>query len=206
MDSKRNKPIIGLTGGIGAGKSSVALILSSLGAAVIDFDKLSHDEFRGGEVISTLLSWWGDRICPGGSAIDRSAVAAIVFEDRSELARLEGLLYPRLAKRRDVLIATYMADPDVKAVLLDAPKLYEAGLEKMCDAVIFVDADRQIRAQRLVGSRGWTEAELIKRENSLEPLDSKRKIADYVVVNHSSIADLRPGVERIFASVLADFS
>ena len=75
----------------------------------------------------------------------------------------------------------------------------------MCDAVIFVDADRSIRAERLVASRGWTEAELIKRENSMKPLDSKREIADYVVVNHSSIADLCPEVERVFASVLADF-
>jgi dephospho-CoA kinase len=206
VKTKRNKPIIGLLGGIGSGKSSVARILESLGTAVIDSDSLSHDELRNAEVAATLRNWWGERVCPSGQSVDRHAVAAIVFDNPAELARLEALLYPRLAKRREELINAYSADPAVTAIVLDSPKLFEVGLHELCDAIVFVEAHRTVRLERLAASRGWTETQLQKRENLLKSLDIKRAIADYVIVNHSSGADLRPDVERVLASVLASFS
>ena len=206
VQSKRNKPIIGLAGGIGAGKSAVAVILESLGAAIVDSDRHAREEFRDPVVIATVRSWWGERVCPDGATLDRQAIAAIVFDDPAELARLEELLYPRLATRREELCKGYLADPGVCAIVLDSPKLYEVGLDELCDAVIFVGADRSIRMKRLAASRGWTEEELIKRENLLKPLDSKQEIADYTVVNHSQLVELRSEVERILASVLTAFS
>ncbi|MFQ5591009.1 MAG: dephospho-CoA kinase [Phycisphaerae bacterium] len=206
VERKRNKPIIGLVGGIGAGKSSVASILESLGAAVIDSDRLTHDELRDAEVIATLRTWWGARVCPDEGSVDRQAVASIVFDDPAELTRLEALLYPRLARRREELIRVYSADQAVVAIVLDAPKLYEAGLHRLCDAVIFVEADREVRLKRLATSRGWSERQLRKRENLQKSLDEKRAIADYAIVNHSAVADLRPAVERVLAAVLASFS
>ena len=197
---------MGLTGGIGAGKSSVAQVLQSFGAAVIDSDELSHAELRDPDVMATLVRWWGDRILQADGSINRRGVADVVFDDAAELARLEGLLYPRLAKRRDELIKFYFANARVNAIVLDAPKLYEAGVDKCCDAVIYVDADQGTRFERLASSRGWTEEECTRRENALKPLDNKKAIADYVVGNHSSVGDLRHEVERVFASVLADFS
>ena len=201
----RNKPVIGLAGGVGAGKSAVARILESLGSAVIDSDRLVHQQLRDPTVIATLRGWWGESVCPPGAGVDRQAVAEIVFDDPEQLARLEGLLYPRLARRREKLLASYDADPNVRAIVLDAPKLYEAGLDELCDAVIFVDADRATRLQRLAASRGWTDRELTRRENLLEPLDRKRAVADYIVVNQPSIAEVRSEIERVFASVLTNF-
>lgn len=201
----RNKPIIGLAGGVGAGKSAVAGILESLGSAVIDSDQLVREQFRDPEVITTLKGWWGEAVCHAGLGVDRQAVAEIVFNDPDQLARLERLLYPRLACRREALLASYDADPMIQAIVLDAPKLYEAGLDGLCDAVIFVDTDRQVRVQRLAASRGWTEEELARRENLLEPLDRKKAIADYIVVNHASTAEVRSQIEGVFASVLANF-
>ena len=203
--AKHRKPIIGLTGGIGAGKSTVARILESLGAAVIDFDRLAHEQLRDRSVIETLRDWWGEGILGSDGSVDRQAVAAIVFENPKQLARLEGLLYPRIGRARKDLVASYDCDPSVRAVVLEVPKLFEVGLAETCDAVIFVEADDEVRVGRVISSRGWPESELRRREKLLQPLDSKRANADYLVVNNSTIADLRCEVERVLSAVLASF-
>ena len=202
MDPQRTKPIIGLAGGVGSGKSTVARILESLGAAVIDSDRLGHEQLSDPSVMATLKGWWGEAIC-STAGVDRVAVAKLVFDDPVELARLERLLYPRIARRREELMDSCRAKPEVLAIVIDAPKLYEAGVDKLCDAVIFVEAERSIRVSRLAKTRGWTEAELTRRENLQESLDRKRANADYIVVNHSGLSDLRLRVEQVFAAVLA---
>ena len=90
-------------------------------------------------------------------------------------------------------------------VVLDAPKLYEAGLDALCDAVVFVMAERSDRVRRLAASRGWTEEEVTKRENLQNPLDIKEANADHVVANNSGVEELRTLVEHVFSSVLASF-
>ena len=102
--------------------------------------------------------------------------------------------------------AKYLADSAVLAIVLDAPKLFEAGLDADCDAIIFVEADRSTRVNRARDLRGWSEEELTRRENMQNALDSKRAIADHVVINHSSIDTLRSQVERVFSSLLASFA
>ena len=195
-----------MTGGIGAGKSSVAQILASLGAAVVDSDRLTHEQYRDADVKAMLRNWWGESACRPDGEIDRLAVGEIVFTDPAELARLEGLLYPRLAARREELIVGYEADPAVLAIVLDAPKLYEAGLDELCDAVIFVEAEWPVRVERVAATRRWTAEELRRRENLLIPLDRKRTIADYVVLNHSDMVALHAEVERVFTSVVTAFT
>jgi dephospho-CoA kinase len=204
--TNRAKPIIGLAGGIGAGKTSVARILESLGAAVIDSDRLAHQELNDPEVITTLRQWWGDSIALASGEIDRGAVGGIVFENAAELARLEKLLYPRIERRRQELMAVCEGDERIKAIVVDAPKLYEAGVDKVCDVVVFVDADQPVRFSRVAESRGWTKEELARRENLQNPLDAKKANADYVVSNNSTIEELRIQVERVFSSVLASYA
>lgn len=197
------KPVIGLTGGIGSGKSTVARILESLGAAVIDADQLIHDELAQPDVAATVRSWWGEDVCTPDGRVDRQAVAAIVFERPEELKRLETLLYPRVERKRESLCAAFEADASVGAIVLDAPKLFEAGWDRACDSVIFVDAPRDERLRRVAARRGWNGDELDRREKWLMPLDKKRARADDIVVNHSSIAELRSDIELIFRKVLA---
>lgn len=203
---KRNKPIIGLAGGIGAGKTSVARILGSLGAAVIDFDQLAHGELQAAEVIATVRQWWGGSVFTADGTVDREAVAAIVFRDPDELARLENLIYPRLRGPREELMAGYLADARVRAIVFDAPKLYEAELDRLCNTVVFVEADQTTRYDRVARSRGWTIEEFTRRHNLQNPLDIKKANADHVVINQSGIDELRPQVERVFSSVLASFA
>ena len=199
---KTSPPIIGLAAGIGSGKSAVAGVFESLGAAVIDSDRLNHQQLAEPEVVAQLRAWWGPRVCDESGRIDRRVISAIVFEDPEALAALQGLVYPRIARRRDELIARYRVKPGVTAIVLDTPKLFEAGLERICDAVVFVDAPRARRLERVGLSRGWGEAELDRRENLLDPLDKKRARADYTVVNDSGFDELRRSIERVLSTII----
>lgn len=206
LRSSHPKPVIGLTGSIGSGKSTVADILRDLGAAVIDSDRLIHDELRTRDVIATLRDWWGPDVVLADGGIDRKAVAEIVFHDDQELDRLQDLLYPRIERRRSEMMPGLFADASLRAVVLEVPKLFEIGLDRECDAVVLVDADRDVRIRRLAQSRGWSEDELSRRENRLIPLDRKRSLADYIVENHSTLDALRRKVESVFSSILTEFT
>jgi dephospho-CoA kinase len=194
--------VIGLCGGIGSGKSTVARLLESLGATVIDSDRLAHDQLNDPEVIRHIRSWWGDRVCPDGRTVDRRVIAEIVFNDPEQLARLEKLLYPRIDRERQAIMERSCRAGGVRAFVWDAAKLHEAGLDAECDAMIFVEADRTVRLDRVRRTRGWDEAEVDRRENRQKPLDRKKATADYVIRNNSDIEDLRAQTERVFWAVL----
>lgn len=200
--TKQTKPLIGLAGGVGAGKSEVARILESLGAAVIDSDRLAHEELDAPGVATTLREWWGPSVCTADGGVNRKAIGAIIFDNPGERARLESLLYPRIRKRREALLEAYESDPNIKAVVLDTPKLFEVGLDDICHTVIFVDADWAVRARRVADVRDWTEEELKRREIIQDPLDTKKARADHVISNQADTEDLRREVERVFATVI----
>lgn len=181
-------------------------MFESLQVAVIDSDRLAHEQYGESEVKTTLQQWWGAEVADSGGTVDRRKIAGIVFSAPEQLSRLEGLLYPRIEAKRRELMAVHEADLNVAAILIDAPKLFEAGVDKVCDAVIFVDADRSIRLERVTRTRGWTEADLERRERLQFPLDKKRANADYVIENNSGIAQLRLAVEQAFKWVLVTFS
>ncbi len=132
--TQQTKPLIGLSGGIGAGKSEVARIFESLGAAVIDSDRLAHEELDAPGVAKTLREWWGSSVCTSDERVDRKTIGAIIFDNPGERARLEALLYPRIRKRREALLEAYEFDPNIKAVVLDTPKLFEVGLDEICNS------------------------------------------------------------------------
>lgn len=183
------KLIIGLTGGIGSGKSTVAKILAEHGAAIIDSDRINRDQLARPEVMGELRSWWGDSIIKqvdGDDVVDRSRVGEIVFADDEQRQRLERLLHPRIEKQRKTLIRRLIGEPSVRMIVLDSPLLLEAGLGDECDAVVFVDADDDVRRQRVTQLRGWSETDWKSRENSQLALDKKRARSDYIVVNNSS--------------------
>jgi len=177
-----------------------------MGAALFDADAIAHEQLGDPEVIATLVDWWGRSILDARGQVDRVACAGVVFEDPVQLGRLEGLLYPRIERRRDQWVRDCEARRDIRAIVLDVPKLYEAGLDRLCDRVILVEADTEIRIQRLGHSRGWTGSDLFRREKFLDPLDKKRVLADHVIVNNADIGALRLVVERVFSAILADFA
>ena len=117
-------------------------------------------------------------------------------------------MHPRIARRRDALMAQYRADPDVRAIVWDSPLLYEAGLADQCDCVVFIETDNELRRKRALQSRSsqsraWTAGDLRRFEKTQKPLDLKRNSADYKVVNNSDIDDLRRQVEDVFSRILS---
>jgi dephospho-CoA kinase len=189
------KPIIGLVGGIGSGKSTVAALLAEGGGALIDSDAINRLLLRDPQVVATVRGWWGDEFVGADGALDRRRVAARIFADAEARRKLEQLLHPRICAEHDRLIAAYAQDPAVHRIVLDAPLLLEAHLDRLCDWVIFVDADPAVRLARVRASRGWSQDDWERREFAQNALDKKRARADHRVVNNSSaLADLRSAV------------
>ena len=193
-------PIIGLAGGIGSGKSTVASILRDLGCIVCDSDALARQALLDSHIKSTIAQWWGPKVVDLAGQINRAAVAHIVFADAAQRQRLERLTHPWIEARRKEQFAA--ASPDVPALVIDAPLLFEAGLDRQCDAVIFVDAPPETRLQRVQASRGWNAAELAKRESSQLPLDAKRDRADHVLVNNGDLRALAAEVGRVLDQII----
>jgi len=196
--------VVGLAGGIGSGKSTVARILTELGAAVIDSDQLSREEINAPDVLATLKQWWGDDIVKADGSVDRARIAQIVFHDPAQRHRLEALIHPRIAVRRKDRQAALQQQAGVRMIVLDSPLLYEADLDLQCDVVVFVDADLERRQARSEKARNWSPGELLRREKSQQPLDMKRARADYIVDNNSSLSDLRDQVQDIFDRIVSE--
>lgn len=197
------KPIIGITGGIGSGKSFVAQLFGELGCHVIDSDARARAAFIDPPIQQTLREWWGDQVFLPDGGIDRAAIARKVFADPEARRRLEGLIHPWIEKNRQAEMMQFAADPTVLAFVWDAPLLFEAGSVKQCDAVVFVEAPLQLRSERVGRSRGWGPDELDRRENSQWPLDKKRELSDYVLNNTADAAQVRDQVRELFPRILA---
>jgi dephospho-CoA kinase len=197
------KPIIGLAGGIGSGKSTVASVLEDLGARIISSDRLNHEELNSPEVLRYLCSWWGQGVLLSDGRANREAIRRIIAADSAARTRLEKLVHPRIAARREALMKAYEADPAVRAIVWDSPLLFEAGLAGQCDRIIFVEAPRESRLARVMRDRAWTAEDLDRLEKSQKPLDFKRERADYIVVNNSDMEDLRRQVSDVFSHILS---
>jgi dephospho-CoA kinase len=177
------KPIIGLVGGIGSGKSYVAGLLGEMGCLVIDSDQQVGEVYQDPAVLGRLKQWWGDGVVDAGGRLDRAAVAKVVFADPTERKRLEDLIHPLVDQKRRELMDRMANDPAVRAYVWDTPLLVEKGLDKQCDALVFVEAPDSQRLDRVKKSRGWSEQEWVRREKLQLPLDKKRELAKYTVRN-----------------------
>lgn len=203
-NARHSKPVIGLAGGVGAGKTAVARLLADLGAGVVDSDGLGRQEISRPEVKKKLCEWWGSGVLSENGDVDRRKVATIVFADPEQRRRLEALLHPRIAARREEALAEFNAKPEIKAIVIDSPLLFESDLDLQCDAVIFVHADVDIRMARSEKHRNWTAEEFHRREKSQLPLDTKRARADYVCRNNSTLSALRIEIAGILAQVVSN--
>lgn len=188
-----SKPIIGIIGGVGAGKSHVSGLLGELGCMVIDSDALSRCVYEMPDVRARLKERFGPLIIQDGE-VDRKAIGKIVFSDPKERQWLEQLTHPRINQLRDELQS--QADDSVRAFVWDSPLLIEAGLADQCDLLIFVDASKSLRLKR-VKSRGWDERELDRRESAQVSLEEKRAMATHVVGGDLDEAALRHELARI---------
>jgi dephospho-CoA kinase len=189
-------PFVGLTGGIGAGKSEALAALERLGASVISTDKVVHELYADPGVIAAVVERWGEEVAPEG-VVDRAAIARSAFVDDTERHFLESLLWPRVGAR----VAQWRereAAKGPRALIVETPLLFEAGLEGNYDATIAIVADEAVRAQR-AGARGH-EA-LDERTARQLPQAEKAARATYAVENSGSLRDLEQELSGVLAKL-----
>jgi len=198
------KPIIGLTGGIGSGKSFVAQLFADDGCMVISSDEIVRQAYKDSMIKQQLRKWWGGMIFSPDGEVDRSAVARKVFSRPEDRKKLEQLLHPYANTVRERMMQQAGDDPNIKAFVWDTPLLMETGLNRLCDKVVFVDAPRDRRIARVRDARNWSEANLDERENLQMPLDKKREISDYCISNTADADYARGQVRDTLSRILAE--
>lgn len=193
------KPVIGLVGGIGAGKSTAAAAFAARGGAVVDADALGHEALEQPEIRRRVLDRWGHRgnlVKPDGR-LDRRAIARIVFADPAERAALEAIVFPYIGRRALEEVAKAQADPAAKFVVVDAAVMLEAGWDGVCDRLVYVDAPAEARLARLAARSGWSASDLAAREAAQWPAAEKRKRAAAVIVNDAGLDKVQEQVDRL---------
>jgi dephospho-CoA kinase len=190
--------LVGLTGGIGSGKSEALAAFERLGVPTLSTDAVVHDLLVAPEVRDLLQERWGDRVLTDGQ-VDRAAVATIVFERPEELSWLEGTLFPRVGERMAAWRAELErdAEPDAVAVV-EVPLLFEAGIEGAFDATVAVVSDEEVRAER-AAARGHEGVE--GRTGRQLPQDEKARRADHVIRNDGTIEELEAAVAGVLAEL-----
>ena len=188
---------VGLTGGIGSGKSEALAAFERLGAPTLSTDAVVHELLGTDEVRDLLHERWGDRVLSDGD-VDRAAVATIVFERPEELKWLEGTLFPRVGQR----MAAWRGElePEAGVAVVEVPLLFEAGIEGAFDAVVAVVADESLRAER-AAERGHEGLE--GRSGRQLSQDEKASRADHVIRNDGSLDDLEAAVAGVLAELRA---
>jgi len=195
--------VIGLAGGIGSGKSTVARMLAEQGARVIHADRLAHAVLDEPAVRRRIVERWGEEVLDDDGRVCRRRLAAKVFAEESELKRLEALIHPRVKERVRWRLAEATGE---ETVVVDAPLLFEATLADLCQAVVFVEAPETLRRRRVVEDRGWSEAEWRLREARQMPLHVKRSRATHAISNAGTREELRRRVAALFRSLVQEHS
>lgn len=191
--------IIGLTGGVACGKSTVAAMLAARGALVFDADKIGHLVLDEPAVRDELVQRFGPSIIEGAK-VSRPAIAERVFaptpEAADDLAYLEQLTHPRIRQRIEEEIRR-LPDDSVPAAVVDAALLIESGWNAVCTVVLFVDAPEDVRRQRAL-SRGWSVEEFARRQAAQMSINEKRRRADVILDNSSGLPELEAAVDAFW--------
>jgi dephospho-CoA kinase len=187
---------IGLTGGIGSGKSTVAARFAELGALVIDADALAREVVEPGtDGLAAVVAEFGEQVLDGSGRLDRPALARVVFGDEAARGRLNGILHPRIRARAGELIA---AAPPGTVVVQDVPLLAETGQADRYDLVVVVEAPEELRVRRLARDRGMAAGEVRARMAAQATDEQRRAVADVVLVNDGTTDDLRAKVDQLW--------
>jgi dephospho-CoA kinase len=185
--------MVGLTGGIGSGKSTVAKTLAELGAVIIDSDQIAREVVEPGtDGLAEVVATFGPEVLTADGRLDRPALARVVFGDDTRRKALEAIIHPRVRARVAEIVA---ALPPDSVVVNDVPLLVESGMSTSFDVVIVVLADVETRIARLAHDRGMSEDEARARIGAQATDDQRRAVADIVIVNDGSPEWLQAAVE-----------
>lgn len=193
---------IGLTGGIGSGKSTVADLLSSEGFIIIDADQVARDIVEPGQpALAELADAFGQDILHPDGSLDRAGLAAKAFVNEEQTSLLNAITHPRIAEESARRFEAAEAS-GAKVAVYDMPLLVEKGLDRKMDLVVVVDVDVEKRVRRLVEKRGLSEEDVRRRIASQVPDDVRLKAADLVVDNNGTLEDLKTETKKVISEIL----
>ncbi len=196
--------MVGLTGGIGSGKSAVAARLAGLGAVIVDADQLSREVVAPGtEGLAEIVAAFGDRVLGSDGALDRAALGALVFTDEPGRRALESIIHPRVRTRTAELVA---AAPAGAVVVNDVPLLVESGLGPTYHLVVVVQTALSIRLERLTRDRGMAPAEARRRIAAQADDARRRAAADVLLTNDGTRDELHRAVDALWADRLLPYA
>jgi dephospho-CoA kinase len=196
--------LVGLTGNIASGKSTVAQLLSEHGATIIDADVLARRAVeRGSPAFDAIVRRWGTSVLAPDGHLDRAALRRTVFGNPKELEALNNIVHPEVEQLRDKRIAEARTRGD-RIVVCDIPLLFEKKMVDMFDKIVLVDAPRPLRLERLVHDRGLRETEAMNMIAAQMPAELKRARADFVIDNASTLTELERKVDDVWASLVAE--
>lgn len=196
--------LVGLTGNIAAGKSTVAQLLSERGATIIDADILARRAVeRGTAAYDKIVQHWGSAVLGPDGLLDRAALRKLVFHDPDQLETLNAIVHPEVERQRIALVAEARQRGD-RIVICDIPLLFERHLVDLFDRVVLVDAPRPLRLERLVSERQIPEADAMAMIAAQMPAALKRARADHVIDNDGTLGDLEGQVRSVWKALQAD--
>ena len=204
MGKKTARPvIIGVTGGLATGKSTVAAMFKRFGAKVLNADKIAHRLMRQGTTLyKKIVKEFGPKMLTDYGAIDRAKLAAAVFCDRKWLDKLCGIIHPAvISDLRKSIRDTAKKGSKIPAIVIDAPLLIEAGMHTMVDALIVVITGPKVEIERAKKKTGMSVAEIKRRIKNQLPLREKAKMADYIVDNEKSQEYVKKIVKKIWEEI-----
>ncbi len=193
--------LVGLTGNIGSGKSTVDQLLSERGATIIDADVLARRAVEiGTPGYRSIVGRWGTWILGPDGTLDRGALRRIVFSDPAELEQLNTLVHPEVERMRAALVEAARLRGD-KLVVCDVPLLFERKMTDLFDRIVLVDAPRPVRLERLVRERGLRETEAMDMIVAQMPAELKRARADFVIDNIGTLTELDARVAEVWGAL-----
>lgn len=193
-----DKRVIGLTGGMGTGKTTVARMFAASGAEVIDADRIAHGMLRkGGAAYTEIVRSFGKSVLSADGTIDRRALGRKAFRSGRAKGTLESILHPRILRRIDEKVRQSRK----KLVVIDAPLLYETGMEHRVDKVLVVTASRRTQISRCAARTGLSRGEILSRIAAQLPLKRKVRSADFIIDNDGTLQETKAQMESIRRSV-----
>jgi|SRR5215469_5119695 len=194
---------IGLTGGIGSGKSTVSKMLAELGAPILDADKIAHTTYApGGSAYGEVVAAFGNKILAPDGSVDRTRLGPIVFADPTQLKRLTSIVWPRTFDRIRELVAEMRQQGETRPIVVEAAILIEANWQSMCDEIWLVRASKGRVIQRIERDRGMKPEQTEARIRTQLSDDERVKHANLVIENEDSLNELREVVTRVWQAAL----
>ncbi len=190
--------VIGVTGSVGTGKSTVARMLGKLGAVVIDADQVAHEVMEPNRPAwRAIVKAFGQGLLQADGTLNRRRLAGRVFRDANARRRLEAIVHPRVIRAVNARLRTLSRNPRVRVVVLDVPLLVEAGMRGLVDTLVVVTATSAVQRRRL-RARGYSAREVARRANAQWTLSAKVGLADVVVNNSSGVDQTWRQVKRLW--------